>query len=350
MKIQLELDALNTCLEMITRLAPPTSGNVAFHSDGKKVKLVSSADLSRCTAILPCTVDKAGEFAIPLQALKDATKGRKELELVYKNATLTVVSGKYKAELSTVDVIPLDEHEPEEGTEIKISTDQSAWLKKALRDVSLKPTAMLSAWMPAGIKMGPKSSFVACYDTQHMSWVTSKEVTGDFECVLPIETLINVLDLFHKTPFVMRQTKTRVEIKTKLAHVFLNIPTMDDLPALPEVMSKVKEASKVTGATFTFAKEPLGVFMDNARAVMGKERAEIQVTAGAKGLTAAIKTGQGAVETSIKGSGKGSFKIDYEYLQEGLAKAGSEIEMNVVHEAFLSIKLSTSSIIIALNQ
>lgn len=350
MKIQLELDALQGGLDMITRLAPPTSGNITFHSDGKKVKLLSAADLSRCITTIPCTVDREGEFAIPLQALRDAVKGRKTLELVCKNAMLTVISGKYRAELATVDVLPMDDQEAEEGTEWKLAVEQSAWLKKALREVALKPTALLSSWMPVGVKLSDKSAFVACYDTQHMSWTTTKEVTGNFECVLPIDTFTNVIDLFHKTPFVIRQTRSRIEVKTKLSQVYLNTPTLDDLPGLSDVQAKIKEASKIDGATFKFDKEAILSFLDNARAVIGKERAEVVVDAAAKGISLSIRTDQGQVSAVIQGSGKGGFKIDYEYMQEGIGKASAEVAMTVVQGAFVSVKLPNSSIIIALNQ
>ncbi len=352
MKIKLELDALQGCLDVISRLAPPTSGNITFMSKGGKVTLASSADLSRCLIIMPCEVDKEGEFAIPLQALRDASKGRKELELLYKNAVLNVMSGKYKAELTTVDIIPLDEYEAEEGNDWKLDTKQSSWLKKALRDVALKPTTLLMSWIPVGVKLTPKGAFVACYDLQHMSWTSSKEVTGDFNCVLPLETLTNVIDLFHKSTFKIRHTRSRIEISTKLAKVYLNTPTMDDLPSLDDVQSKIKEASKIDGATFTFSKDNLMVFMDNARSVIGKERAELLVASpkGSKGLDLTIRTGQGQVSASVKGSGKGSFKVDYEYFLEGLGKAGEEVSMNVVQDAFVGMTLATSSLIIALNQ
>ena len=349
MKIKLELDSLQASLDMVSRLAPPTSGNITFVSDGKKVKIISSADLSRCLTVVPCEVDKSGEFAIPLQALRDAVKGRAKLELIYKNSMLSVLSGKYRADLTTVDVVPLDDIDAEDGKELKLNTDQSGWLKKALRDVALKPTALFSSWMPVGIKLTEKSAFVCCFDTQHMSWTTSKEVTGDFECVLPLDTMTAVIDLFHKTPFIIRQTKTRVEIKTKYAQVYLNTPTLDDLPSLSDVQSKIKEASKMDSSTFKFNKDQFMVFMDNAKSVIGKERPEVSVTGG-KVVETSITTGQGTVTASIEGSGKGKFKIDYEFLLEGMSKINGEMTMNVVHEAFASMKLASSSIIIALNQ
>ena len=350
MKITTDLSSLATSLEIITRLAAPTSGNITFTSDGKKVKIVSSADVSRCITVLPCEVDKAGEFAVPLNALKDATKGRDKLEITFKNAVLHVACGKYSAELAAVDVIPLDDYEQEDGQNWKLTPDQSAWLRKSLKDIALKPTALLSSWMPAGIKLTGKGGFVTCFDTQHMSWTNSKEVTGDFECVLPIETITNVVDLFHKTPFTIVHCASRIEVKNKLTHVYLSIPSLDDLPSLADVQAKIKSAANVTGNTFTFNKSAIMTFMENARAVMSKERAEIVIEAKGKGINAEVRSTQGKVQATFPGYGKGRFKVDYEYMSEALAKAGEDLELNAVDDAYVSTKLNGLNLIIALNQ
>lgn len=352
MKIELDLDALQANLDMVTKLAPPTSGNLTFVSKGNKLTLISSADVSRLHSVVPCSVEGEGEFAIPLQALRDAIKGRAKLSMTYKNAILSVQSGKYKADLATVDVIPLDDIDPEESTDWRLSVDQASWLKKALRDVSLKPTDLLSTWMPAGIKITDRMAFVACYDTQHMSWTTTKEVTGDFQCVMPLETAVNIMDVFGKAPFLIRQMRNRIEVKTKTTSVILNLPATDDLPSLDDVQGKIKEASKIVGKTFEFKKPSITAFLDNAKAVIGKERVELVVSSkrGEKGLIAAIRTDQGQVESSIPGKGEGTFKIDYSYFIEGLGKCDDHVVLNVVEDAFLSMKLKTNSVIIALNQ
>lgn len=350
MKISVELSSLQASLDIITRLAPPTSGNITVTSDGKKVQLTSSADTSRCITTVPCSVDRAGEYAVPLAALRDATKGRGELTLTYKNAVLNVNSGRYSASLVTVDVIPLDDYEAEEGQIWKLMPDQSAWLRKALRDVALKPTLILSSWMPVGIKLTPKGGFVTCYDMQHMGWVSDKTVAGDFECVLPLETMTNVIDLFHKTQFSIRHCSSRIEIKNKLTQVFLSIPSLEDLPSLADVQSKIKSASAEKGKTFVIPRESLTAFMENARAVMTKERAEIRIEGADKGIKVEIKTGQGNVNTQFKGEGKGSFKIDYEYLSEALTKTTDDLTLTAVDNAYVSAKFANMNMIIALNQ
>jgi len=349
MKIKVEMDALVSALDTIAKTAAPSSGNITFGSQKGKLTLVSSADLSRCWVTVPCEVDKDGEFAVPMQAVRDAIKGRSNLTLTYANTMLTVASGSYKASLATVDVIPLDDLTEDKATDSKVSADQAEWLRKALKDVALKPTTLLSPWMPAGVKLTEKGAFVVCFDTQHMSWVNTKEVTGELECVLPIDTLQNVIEVFQKSSFVIAQGKSYITIRNKLTKVILNTPSVDDLPTLSQVQEKIKEAGKVKSSTFVFAKQDLDAFLANSKAVIAKERAELVVEAD-KGITLAIKTVQGDVKAVIKGSGKGSFKVDLEYLQELTAKAPEEMTLNVVEGAFLSSKLVASSSIVALNQ
>jgi len=114
----------------------------------------------------------------------------------------------------------------------------------------------------------------------------------------------------------------------------------------------------IGSTTFSLGQKDLDTFISNARAVVGKERAEIQVTSG-KGKTGhalelMVKTGQGTVRGLVKGGAKAkgeqSFRIDLEYLQELLGRGSEDLQLNVVAEAFLSMKLKTGRAIIALNQ
>jgi hypothetical protein len=349
-KIKLELQSLVDAVNVVTKTAPPRDGNITMAVAKGKLKLTSVAELSRCFVFIPSEVTGEGEFSLPLQALNDATKGRQNLELTYDNTVLTVKSGSYKADLATVDVIPVDDLGDEERQEWKVTAEQGAWLTKALRGVALRPTTLLSPWMPVGVKLDAKSAFVACYDTQRLSWLSSKEITGNLELLLPIDTMQSLMDVFSKGNFIIRQGKSQIQIVNKLTEVWLAVPTADDLPTLADVQAKIKEAVKITASTFQTSKEALASFIDNAKAVIGKDRAEILFTGKEKGVELLVKTGQGQVKNVIKGSGKGTFKIDYEYMQEVLAKAGDEIVLNVVTDAFLSIKLSNSTAIVALNQ
>lgn len=350
MKARLELESIQEALDIITKTAPPTSGNVNVISSKGKLRLITVADLSRCTVIVPCDVKGDAEFGISLQSLKDAIKNRKVIDLDFDKSVLNVKSSNYKAELATVDAIPVDSLEQEDIKEWQLGTEQATWLKKALSYVALKPTSIISSWMPVGIKLTSKSAFVACYDTQHMSWISSKEVTGDFECVIPIDTAIAIVDVFHKSTFKILHSKSAIEVRNKLVHVVLSVPSTDDLVKLDQVQAKIKEALAAKSSSVKIQKQDLLTFMDNAKSVLTKERAELSVAPSTKGYELTVKTVQGTVKNVIKGEGKAKFKIDYEYIQELVSKADANIELAVVDSAFLSMKLQNSTAIVALNQ
>lgn len=359
MQIQLDTAALQGALDIVSKTAPPLEGEVTFRVVKGRLTVNSVADLSRCTVVIPCEAKGEGEFAILMQSLRDASKGREALAMNYKEGTLTVKStGGYLAELATLDVIPADEVAKEETQDWQLTAEQAVWLRKALKDVTLKPTSILSSWMPVGIKLSTNGAFVACYDSQHMSWVNDKYIKGDFECVMPIDTAKALVEVFHTGNFVINQSKTSIRVKNKMVNVLLSIPSMEDLPALGDVRSKIKEAMATKATTFKIGQKDMLVFMDNARAVIGKERAELVVTSakGAKGdkLELVVKTGQGTVRSLIAG-GTGStksreFKVDLEYVQELVSRAGEDVSLNVVDGVFLSMALAGSSAMVALNQ
>jgi len=349
MKINAELSALQYAVDTAMRLAPPVSGNLSFTVKNKNLIVTSVAELGRCSAVVACDLSGEDEFAVPAQALKDAIKGRAAVELVYSNSTLTVKSGKYKTELVTVDVVPPDEVDKEETKDWKISAEVGDWIRTSLRLVALKPTVILSTWMPVGVHLSSKGAFICCYDLQHMNWVNEKEVKGDFECMLPLETMTNIMDVFSKTAFTMQQGSSYIRVKNKLVDAYLSVPDMKEIPTVSQVRDRVKEAGNANGKAWKFGKSDMLTFMDNAKAIIGKERAELAVE-GDDGLKLVVRTGLGTSKTSIKGKGKGSFKVDYEYFQELVAKAPDEVEMSVVDKAFISIGLSSSAALVALNQ
>jgi hypothetical protein len=359
MQIQVDTASIQMALDIISKTAPPLEGEVTFRVTKGKLTANSVADLSRCTVVVPCEVKGEGEFAILMQSLRDASKGRETLSLTYKEGTLTVkASGGYLAELATLDVIPADEVPKEDTKEWQLTADQATWLRKALKDVTLKPTSILSSWMPVGIKLSPNGAFVACYDSQHMSWVNDKSIKGDFECVMPLDTAKAVVEVFHAGNFVIHQSKNSIRVRNKLVNVLLSIPSTEDLPDLGQVRAKIKEAMAEKATTFKVGQKDMLTFIDNARAVVGKERAEITITSakgqGGNKLELLVKTGQGQVKSLVTGGTGGtkerSFRVDLEYVQELISRAGSEIAMNVVDSSFLSIALAGSSAIVALNQ
>lgn len=353
MNFKIDAAAIQEALRVIGRLAPPDSGNVTISSNGKKIFIHSSSETSRCAINMPATVEgKAGTFALSMNALRDATKGRKELEVEYSKSMCRIRSGAYRCELATVDALEIESNDEERGNKIEFSGEQAAWVKSAVASVALKPTALLSSFMPIGLRLTSKGAFVACYDVNHMAFLNSDEMKGDMEIKLPLDTLAAVLDAFGNSSFVLELGKASVMVSNKLVKVFLSLPQEEENELqLTDVIETAKAAKKAEGQTLVVPKDEFIAFLDNSRAIATKERSEIKIAVADGKLKMEVTTVQGSAKAALKVKSKAcEFAIDFEYLDEAVRKAGTNVEMKVVKDEFLSVQLKDSTIVLSLNQ
>ena len=353
-KINVESAALISALNVAAKVAVAQDGSVTLAGESGKLVLHSVGDLSRCSLVIPAeVVGKDFEFAIPLDALRDSISGRASLDMSWDGTTLTVKSPSYKADLLTLDPISRDEVDKIDAQEWKVSPEQGQWLKGALNAVGLKPTALLSSFIPVSVRLTAKGAFVACYDNQHMAFLNSKEAQGELELTLPLDTFSTILDVLNGQAFRMRVSSSRVELKSKLASIILSLPAMDDSISISDVMGKAKEVAAASGTALKFSKAEMLAFMTNAKAVIGKERAEVQAEAKDGKLKFTIQTVRGTSSAILKSEvGKAiNFKVDYEYLLELAMKVREDqLELSVVGTAFMSAKSNSTHLLVALNQ
>lgn len=357
MKCNLESDLIQEALRVALRLAPPLTGNVILESDGSKLKLKSASDLARCSITIPGSVQGEALFAIPTDSLRDATKGRKELEVVFDKSMLNIKNGRYVAKLSTVDAIQTDEDaEPskDKGQTWKLTPEQATWLKTAVATVALKPSVAEGAFMPVSVKLTKKAAFVSCYDNNHMAFINSKDVQGDLDVTLPIETFNAVLDVFNKVQCTMTVTNSALRVRNKLVDVLLSLPDVDneEMIAVDTVIEKAKEALAAKGKSIEVAKSELVSFMDNARAVATKERSEIvaEIEPGKLKLSVVTTNGSSKIVLKANTKTKGSFKIDFEFFDEAVRKGAETLVLKLVDDSFLMVEGRESYAVMALNQ
>lgn len=345
---------LQEALKVISRLAPPVSGNITIESDGKKLWLHSNAETSRCTINLPATVSgKKSSFAVAMIALSTATKGRKTLEIKYEKTLCKISGAGYKAELATHDSMDLDHGEDKIVSKSILSQEQAAWLKAALSVVVLKPTELISPYMPVSVRLTAKGAFVACYDANHMAFIQSKEITGDMEVRLPIDMMIAVVDIFHKSVFKLEVSESNLYVTNKLVKVVLSLPQKEDNELqLDEVMQAAKETSKSSGQSIEISKRDLLAFLDNARAVATKEKSEIHVGIGQGKIKMTVETSNGKAQALMKASStkKSQMLIDFDYVEEAVRKSGDSVLAKLVGDDFVAFRLKTGTVVVAQNQ
>ena len=354
MNLTLEQDAVAEAIRIITRLAPPVSGNITIESDGSKCFMHANGETSKCSINIPATVSgKATTFALPLATFKDATKGRKTLNVVFEKTLCKISSGNYKCELATVDAIELDHTDEEKSKPIKLTVEQSAWLKSAVATVALKPTALLSTFMPCSIKLTEKGAFVACYDVNHMAFINSNEIKGDMETKLPLDILSAVLDAFGKATFKLELSKANLYVSNALVKVVLSLPQEEENDLkIEEVLEAAKGSKAAKGQEIEINKAELVTFLDNARAVATKERSEVKFETDKGKIKIEVNTAHGSTKAILKASSTAQSKalIDFEFLDEAVRKSGDSVVVKLVKDEFMSFKLKTGNVVVSLNQ
>ncbi|QRE00289.1 hypothetical protein [Burkholderia phage BCSR5] len=357
MKCKLESDLIQDALRVIQRLAPPTSGNVNIHSEGKKLYLKSQSETAQCDIQVPCEVKGDALFAVPLDSLVTATKGRKELEVEFNKQMLNIQSGKLKVQLATVDAIVLEDEQDakkEKGKSWKVDAEQAAWLKAAVAQAALKPTALLQTFMPLSVRLTDKKAFVACYDTHHMSFVTSKELKGDLDFTLPLDTMTAVLDVFHRSAFKLEVSGAEVKISNKLASVILQLPVVEggETLSIEDVIQIEKQAAKVDGTMIELDKGAVTAYLDSVRAIVAKERAELLCSTEKGKVKFKVATANGSASESMKAAVKKAqeFKVDLEYFDEAVRKSRA-VGFKLVENEFLLFSTGPGcSLVVSLNQ
>lgn len=361
MQIKIQANIIAEALRVVSRLAPPASGCVNIATDGQKLWMSSDNETSRVKIILPTDEfkSKSMDFAVSVESLLGAVKGRKDLDVFYDKTVLNIKSGSYSIKLSTVDALNV-EHDKEEfeGKPIKISAEQAAWLKSAVSVVALKPTAMItSTYMPLGIKFTEKGAFLACFDRAHLAFLKSKEIKGNLDITLPIDIVTGVLDVFNNTSFQIELGKANLHIRSKLMHVVLAAPQSDteEVITMKDVAEQVKIANEEKGQEVEIEKQVVTEFMDNARAVCTKEIPELIMKYKDGKLVLSVATVNGSAKQVIPCKLKKpiTVRLNYDYVDEAVRKSGSSVVAKLTEE-FVVFKRTQgaieSTIIVAVNQ
>lgn len=355
--MQLTVDGLilQEAIRVVAKLAPPVSGSVTIQVANSKAYMHSVAELSRVSILMPGTVDGEATFAIDLNTLKDASKNRGEITCKYEKTLFKIKSGSYLAELATSDALNVEEDDDRKvGTIIKLSSEQSTWLKSAVTTVALKPITILSSFMPVTVKLSDKGAFVSCYDTEHMAFLNSKEITGDMDVTLPADMLQAVLDTFSKAPLKMQMGVSNLHVSNALIKVSVALPQAEDNSSVSadDVINKAKSAIKEAGLDIEVSKKDILDFLDNSKAIATKERGELTIQTEKGKLKLEVVTSNGTTKTVLKANVLTSVKVkvDFEFFNEAISKCPESVNFRIVGDSFICFKAASSFILVSLNQ
>lgn len=351
---QITADIVQEAIRIAVRLSPPISGNFTLEVKRNKLYLHSAADLSRCTVLMPCDVDSDDTlFALPVDAIRDATKGRKELAMTLDNSLLKIKSGKYLVSITVQDAIEQDDPKRGESTTFKLTGEQLAWLKTAIANIALKPTQNLTTFMPVMVRFTDKSAFVCCVDENHMMFTTTKTVNGDLDITLPLETITAVLDVFAKYDAEISVANSTLHVRNPIVDVMLALPDIKETIPAEIVREKAREALRADGAVVELDWKEVKDFLGNAKSVSDKSRPELQVHTEPDSVLLTVQTTIGTAKTRLAATTKASvdFRIDLEYFEEAVNKSKDTkaVKFKFV-DSFIVVYCGDSYSLLSLNQ
>lgn len=350
---QIDADLLQEAIRIALRLSPPISGNLTVEAKSGQLFLHSAAELSRCSILVPCDLGDSEDvlFALPVDALRDATKGRKELMMKLENTLLIIKSGKYLVKLTVQDAIEQDDVSATKDAKIwKMTAEQMTWLKGAVANIALKPTQNITTFMPVMMRFTEKSAFVSCVDENHMMFTTTKTINGDLDISLPLETITAVLDVFNKIDCEILVTNSALYVRNKFVDVVLALPDARDTIDSAIVREKAREALKLDGAVVELNKKEVTDFLANAKSVSDKSRPELQVQTEKGSVLLTVQTTIGTAKTRLvaKTNSAVEFRIDLEYFEEAIKKS-KEVTFKYA-DSFIIVYCTDAYSLISLNQ
>ena len=340
MNIILENTGLTLALKAVSRIAPPSNGNINIKCDGNNLKIVSYSEASYCEYVVPCeAVSGQAEFGIPIDAFRSAVQGRKKLSLTYKDTTLQIKSGNFAINLATVDAMDFDsskqDAEEKEETVQKwvLNTEQATWLKQAVSACMLEPTS-INPNPALTISLNPKRAFVCCYGDDHLSFAVSKQIKGDMEVTVPAVTIASILEVFSKQTFKIVHTSTKLEVSNKLCKVAMSLPAAEYMDT-EILINKAQEVNKAKGKYITINKQTILDFLTNASALdtKEKERGGISFIGDSSKLVMQIKAIAGQCKAVVKMNADNiSFTLDKLYFREAVSRGGEDITIKWIDE------------------
>lgn len=351
MLITLQGTDLNQAIAHAVRVCPPTDGNLTFSFSEGRLEVSTWSELNRASILVPATVEgkKLKDVAVAIDTIKDATKGRDQINLEFDKSVVNVKAKGYKVTIPLVDAIEVDELDKVKAQEWVLDPETLAWLKDAVSTVLLKPTELVTSFMPIAVRLTKSGGFVACYDKNHMAFLTTKKITGDFDLVLPSETLQTIVEVFKNQKVKLRVSNSRVEAKSKNASIVCALPSMEGFASLDDSYQMAKDVKDSKFKEFTIDHSALLKFLDNTSAVKSKERLELDLESDGKIAHFALTSGRGSMQAKFKTDGsKVQIKIDLDYFAEMVRKTDGNFKL--AGDDFLASTFKNATFLVALNQ
>jgi hypothetical protein len=188
-----------------------------------------------------------------------------------------------------------------------------------------------------------------------MAFLNSKEITGEMDVTLPVDTIQAVLDTFSKSPLKMQMGQSNLHVSNALVKVAVALPQAEDnsTVSVDDVINKAKSAIKEEGLNIEVSKKDILDFLDNSKAVATKERGELTIQTEKGKIKLEVVTSNGTTKTVIKANVATNVKVkvDFEFFQEAISKCLELVNFRIVGDSFLCFCTKENTyVLVSLNQ
>jgi len=344
MKIEIDGDLLAEAVKTVRNITAGATTHVEV--EGSFLRLTSvNGGTALMTSIPVKVIEKSKHKALALDsnAFSTSLSKLKAVTFEFSDSSLTIKSGRYKAELIAHQYekqVVIPEGEKEKG--IKIKTKFIEKLSSILPKLELQPLLSTYAFVPFGVKVTKQGAFIASYDFYQAAFVQMEEITGDFEFVLPNNVFSLLAKEMKGQDYQLVITETSVyayndvfEYATAIPQSESSTVSFDDMQQLH---STLKGTTKKSGVGVKLKTEAINQMIENGRAIYEKDSTfEFDIKGDKCKLE--LKSSSGKISTVVmleEKAGKDiAFSCDFHFFSSMMKKAGPTVKLTVIPERML---------------
>lgn len=281
--------------------------------------------------------------ALDSTALSTALTKLKDVTFKLGDSSLVITSGRYTAEMIThqfeaQQVIP--ESEKTKGITIK-----SSFLDKIIDLVpklELQPLLSTYDYVPFGVKVTKEGAFLASFDFYQAAFVSSDEIKGNFEFVMPNNIFSVLAKEIKSQDYKLIVTDSTIYAYNDVFEYAAAVPQSDgnnvSFSDMQELYASLKTMVKKEGVSVKLSAESINQMLENGKAIYEKDSSFEFKIAGDK-CRLELKSSSGKVSTTImlaeKASKDVTFSCDFHFFSTIMKKAGSMIQLKVIPDKMI---------------
>lgn len=315
------------------------------------MKMTSVGDGSSFMISVPIKIlEKSKNRSVALDSIAFATSLTKVKDVVFEfgASSLVIKSGRYKADLITHQFeqqVVIPEGEKDKGIKIKAKFIDK--IKGLVPKLELTPLLPTYQFVPFGVKLTKDKAFLASFDFYQAAFVSTKEITGAVEFVMPNNVFSLLTRELKGQDYQLVITESVIYAYNEVFEYAAPMPqagqadqvSFDDMQAL---YANLKTRIVKEGIDIKVKTEAITQMMENGRAVYERDSSfEFTVTGDKCKLE--LKSSVGKISNTImldeRVKKDVSFVCDFHFFSSMMKKvSGTTLTLTVIPGAMLLFK------------